>query len=43
MLNIVNLVALELFFRHVEKLVIEFSQCWSLIYTAEDTARAERL
>ena len=43
MLNIVNLAALELYFRHIEKLVIQYPQCWSLIYTAEDTARAERL
>ena len=43
MLNIVNLAALELCFKQVEKLVTQYPQCWSLIRTAEDTARAERL
>ena len=44
MLNIVNLAALELYFKHVEKLVIQYPSVGRLsIYTAEDTARAERL
>lgn len=43
MLNIINLAALELYYRHIEKLVVQYPQCWSLIYVAEDLARAERL
>eukprot|EP00435_Cladocopium_sp_Y103_P054346 s2661_g17.t1 len=34
---------LEAYFRHVKMLVAQCPECWSLIYTADDSARAERL
>ena len=40
MLNIVNLASLELYFKHIEKLVIQYPQCWSLIYTAGQPSTA---
>ena len=43
MLNIVNLAALEAYYRTVERLVIQYPKCWGLIYSADDTARAEKL
>ena len=43
MLNIANLAALEAYFRAMEKMVIQYPQCWGLIFAADDTARAERL
>lgn len=43
MLNIANLAALEAYYRTIEKLVIQYPQCWGLIFAADDTARAERL
>ncbi len=43
MLDIVNLAALEVYGKHVEKLVLQWPSCWGLIYAADDLARAERL
>ena len=43
MLKICSLAALEAYYRHVEKMAIQWPQCWGLIYTADDTARAEKL
>ena len=43
MLNVVSLAALENYVRFVEKLAIQWPQCWGLIYQADDAARAERL
>ena len=43
MLKICSLAALEAYFRHVERLVTQWPQCWGLIYSADDTARAEKL
>ena len=40
MLNIFNLASLELYFKHIEKLVIQYPQCWSLIYTAGQPSTA---
>lgn len=43
MLGLVSLAALETYARHIERLVTQWPQCWGLVYTADDTARAERL
>ena len=43
MLGLVSIAALENYFRHIEKLVTQYPQCWGLIMVADDTARAERL
>ena len=43
MLNIVNLAALEAYYRTIERMVIQYPKCWGLIYSADDTARAEKL
>ena len=43
MLNVVNLAALEVYEKHVERLVLQWPSCWGLIYAADDLARAERL
>ena len=43
MLKICTLACLEAYFRHIERLVLQWPNCWGLIYTAEDTARAEKL
>ena len=43
MLKICSLAVLEAYYRHIEKLVMQWPQCWGLIYTADDTARAEKL
>ena len=43
MLKICSLAALEAYYRHVERLVTQWPQCWGLIYSADDTARAEKL
>eukprot|EP00435_Cladocopium_sp_Y103_P037004 s2894_g9.t1 len=41
MLGVVSIAALENYYRHIEKLVTQYPQCWGLIMTADDTARAE--
>ena len=43
MLRICTLACLEAYYRHIERLVLQWPSCWGLIYTAEDTARAEKL
>ena len=43
MLNVASLAALEVYGRHVEKLVTQWPSAWGLIYQAEDAARAERM
>ena len=43
MLKICTLASLEAYFRHIERLVLQWPSCWGLIYTADDTARAEKL
>ena len=43
MLNIASLAALEVYGRHIEKLVTQWPSAWGLIYQAEDAARAERM
>ena len=43
MFGVVNIAALENYFRHVEKLVTQYPQCWGLVMVADDTARPERL
>ena len=43
MLKICSLATLEAYYRHVEKLAVQWPQCMGLIYTADDTARAEKL
>ena len=43
MLGVVNIAALENYFRHIKKLVTQYPQCWGLVMVADDTARAERL
>ena len=43
MLKICSLASLEAYYRHIEKLVMQWPQCWGLIYSADDTARAEKL
>ena len=42
-LNVVSLAALEVYGRHIEKLVTQWPSAWCLIYRAEDAARAERM
>eukprot|EP00435_Cladocopium_sp_Y103_P072900 s399_g41.t1 len=43
MLGIVSIAALECYYRHIEKLITQYPQCWGLVMVADDTARAERL
>ena len=43
MLKICTLASLESYFRHIERLVVQWPGCWGLIYTADDTARAEKM
>lgn len=43
MLQICTLAALETYSRHIEKLAIQWPQCWGLIASADDSARAERM
>ena len=43
MLKICTLASLESYYRHIERLVLQWPGCWGLIYTADDTARAEKL
>ena len=42
MLNISSLAALETYFRQIEKMVVQWPQCWGLVYAAEDNARADK-
>ena len=42
MLNIASLASLETYGRFIERLVTQWPSCWGLIYSAEDSARAER-
>ena len=42
-LNVVSLAALEVYGKHIEKLVTQWPSAWCLIYRAEDAARAERM
>ena len=41
-LDIASLAALEAYYNHVERLVLQWPTCWGLVYRAEDGARAER-
>jgi len=43
MLNVCAVASLEAYAKQVEKLVTQWPRCWGLIYTADDSARAERL
>ena len=42
MLGIASMASLEAYARHIEKLVVQWPQCWGLIYAADDLMRAER-
>ena len=42
MLNVASLAALEAYGRHIERLTVQWPQCWGLIYAADDGARAEK-
>eukprot|EP00435_Cladocopium_sp_Y103_P049881 s46_g15.t1 len=43
MLDAASLAALETYGKHVERLVTQWPSAWGLIYSAEDSARAERM
>ena len=43
MLGTVSLSALEAYARHVERLTVQWPNCWGLIYQADDCARSEKL
>eukprot|EP00438_Fugacium_kawagutii_P028886 Skav225390 [mRNA] locus=scaffold2656:212303:213754:+ [translate_table: standard] len=43
MLQICTLASLENYSRHIERLSTQWPQCWGLIASADDTARAERM
>ena len=43
MLNICSIAALEAYSCQIEKLMVQWPKTWGLIYTADDSARAERL
>lgn len=43
MLKVATLASLETYYRHIEKLVIQWPSCWGLICSAEDNARADKL
>ena len=43
MLNICSIASLEAYYRQIEKLSTQWPSAWGLIYTADDTARAEKL
>ena len=42
MLNVASLAALEAYGRHIERMVVQWPQCWGLVYAADDGARAEK-
>ena len=42
MLNICSIAGLEAYSRQIEKLMVQWPKTWGLIYTADDSARAER-
>ena len=43
MLNVPSLASLEIYAKHVEKLVMQWSTARGLVYGANDAARAERM
>ena len=43
MLNVASLASLEIYGKHIEKMVTQWPSAWGLIYSAEDSARAERM
>ena len=43
MLNICSIASLEAYYRQIERLSTQWPSAWGLIYTADDTARAEKL
>ena len=43
LLNVCSITSLEAYARQIEKLNTQWPHCWGLVYTAEDSARAERL
>jgi len=43
MLDIASLASLEVYGKHIERLVTQWPSAWGLIYSAEDAARAERM
>ena len=43
MLGAVSLASLEAYARHIEKLTVQWPQCWGLIYQADDCARSEKM
>ena len=44
MLNVASLASLEIYGKHINKrLVTQWPSAWGLVYSAEDSARAERM